>query len=75
MPFVVVVNLYQIWLKKVIGEGRFMSTNFKMTFLKDSGNLLLWVGVRLVRRAVCVVRRPLRSSSQELLGQSLPNLV
>ena len=28
----------------------------------------------VVRRAVCVVRRPL-TSSEELLGQSLPNLV
>ena len=43
--------------------------------LSHSGDLLLWVGVR--RRAVCVVRRPssvvrrpLTSSSQELLGQS-----
>ena len=36
--------------------------------LSHSGDLLLWVGVR--RRAVCVIRRPLTSSSQELLGQS-----
>ena len=33
--------------------------------MSDSGDLLLWVGGR----------RPLTSSSQELLGQSLPNLV
>ena len=36
--------------------------------LSHSGDLLLWVGVR--RRPSCVVRRPLTSSSQELLGQS-----
>ena len=36
--------------------------------LSHSGDLLLWVGVR--RRASSVVRRPLTSSSQELLGQS-----
>ena len=36
--------------------------------LSHSGDLLLWVGVR--RRAWSVVRRPLTSSSQELLGQS-----
>ena len=36
--------------------------------LSHSGDLLLWVGVR--RRGSCVVRRPLTSSSQELLSQS-----
>ena len=34
--------------------------------LSHSGDLLLWVGVR---------RRPLTSSPQKLLGQSLPNMV
>ena len=43
--------------------------------LSHSGDLLLWVGVRrrssfVVRRASCIVRRALTSSSQELLGQS-----
>ena len=36
--------------------------------LSHSGDLLLWVGVR--RRALSVVRRPLISSSQNLLSQS-----
>ena len=40
--------------------------------MSHSGDLLLWVGVR---RALCVLHRPLTFSSQELLGQSLPNLV
>ena len=44
-----------------------------LCFLGHSGDLLLWVGVR--RHASRVVRRPLTSSSQELLSQSLPNLV
>ena len=34
--------------------------------LSETGDLLLWVGVR---------RRPLTSSSQELLAQSYPDLV
>ena len=38
-----------------------------------SGDLLLWVDVR--RHASFVVRRALTFSSQELLGQSSPNLV
>ena len=36
--------------------------------LSNSVDLLLWVGVR--RRPSSFVRRPLKSSSQELLGQS-----
>ena len=36
--------------------------------MSNSGDLLLWVGVR--RRATCVVRRAFKSSAQELLGQS-----
>ena len=40
--------------------------------LRNLGDLLLWVGVR---RHPSSVRRALTSSSQELLGQSLPNLV
>ena len=34
--------------------------------LSHPGDLLRWVGVR--RRALCVVHRPLTSSSLELLG-------
>ena len=41
--------------------------------LSYSGDLLLWVGVR--RCVVSVVLLPFISSSQELLDQSLPNLV
>ena len=47
--------------------GSFHVQAYLLGHLSHSGDLLLWVGVR--RRAVCVVRRPLTSSSQELLGQ------
>ena len=46
----------------------FFTLFFLLGHLSHSGDLLLWVGVR--RRASCVVRRALTSSSQELLGQS-----
>ena len=46
---------------------------FLLGHLSHSGDLLLWVGIR--RCVSFIVCRPLTSSSQELFGQSLPNLV
>ena len=48
---------------------------FFLGHLSNLGDQLLWVGVRggassIVRRASCVLRRALTSSSQEPMGQS-----
>ena len=66
-----VYDIEQSLLGKCFGFRRSLIRPYYTYFLghlSHSGDLLLWVGVR--RRASCVVRRALTSSSQELLGQS-----
>ena len=56
-------NIYYV---EVMINGNFLASWFtEVTSCYGSSSV--------VRRAVCVVRCPLTSSSQELLGQSLPN--
>ena len=60
-------------IKDIHSTYIYVTNSFFLGHLSHSGDLLLWVGVR--RHASSVVRRPLTFFSQELLGQSLSNLV